>query len=440
MTAASLPPGSDGLPLIGETHKFLLDRTFITKRIAQHGPIFRSHVLGKPTVFMVGPEAARFVLSSHFDHFSWGEGWPESFQILLGEALFVQDGEEHRRNRRLLMPAFHGKALLGYFDAMNSIIQRYLARWLEKGEFAWYTENKQMTFDIAAQTLMGVSSGPDVTRLSALFTTLTNGLFAVRRSKLRWTKFGAALAARDELLAFIDGVITQRRAAPTDDALSMLIAARDEAGNSLSQREITVQCMLLLFAGHETSTSMITTLCLELSRNPGILAKARAEQAILAAEGSINLEQLSKMPYLEQVLREVERVHPPVPGGFRGVVKPFEFNGYAVPVGYRVQYSILGPHHNPEVYTDHERFDPERFAPGREEHKTKPFSLIAFGGGPRICIGMAFAQMEMKLVAAHLLREYQWDLLPGQNIDLRLIPTRRPKDNLQVFFRRWYGE
>jgi cytochrome P450 len=440
MTATTLPPGSNGLPLVGETLHFMLDRNFLRKRHAAHGSIFRSNILGKPTVFMIGPEAVRFVLASHFDHFSWGEGWPATFQTLLGESLFVQDGEEHRRNRRLLMPAFHGKALVGYFNAMDTIMRRYLERWLDQGEFDWFTENKQLTFDIAAQTMLGVPSGPAVARLSSLFTTLTNGFFVLGRSRLPWTKFGKALAARDELLAFIEGVIEERRATPTNDALSMLLEARDEDGNGLSQREITVQCMLLLFAGHETSTSMLTTLALELARNPEVLARARAEQAALAARGPLSLEQLGQMPYLEQVLREVERLHPPVPGGFRGVVKPFEYGGYVVPSGYRVQYSILGTHHTPAVYQDSERFDPDRFAPGREEHKTQPFSLIAFGGGPRICLGMAFAQMEMKLLAAHLLREYRWDLLPGQDLDLSLIPTRRPKDNLRVFFRRWHEQ
>jgi cytochrome P450 len=142
------------------------------------------------------------------------------------------------------------------------------------------------------------------------------------------------------------------------------------------------------------------------------------------------------MPYLEQILNEVERLHPPVAGGFRGVVKPFEFKGYQVPAGWLAQYSILQTQRSPEVYTNPEQFDPDRFSPERQEAKQKPFSLIGFGGGPRICLGIAFAKLEMKIVMAYLLRSYEWELLPNQNLEPNVIPTRRPKDGLKVKFRR----
>ena len=144
------------------------------------------------------------------------------------------------------------------------------------------------------------------------------------------------------------------------------------------------------------------------------------------------MEQLGQMPYLEQILSEIERLHPPVGGGFRGVIKPFEFNGFHVPAGWQLVYSILLTHQLPEIYPNPERFDPDRFSPQRQEHKQRPFSLIGFGGGARICIGIAFAKMEMKIVAAHLLRGYQWELLPNQSLDSVLVPTRRPKDRLRV--------
>lgn len=216
----------------------------------------------------------------------------------------------------------------------------------------------------------------------------------------------------------------------------MLIQARDEEGNCLSAKELLNQAMLMLFAGHETTTSMLTWLCLELGRNPEVLRRARSEQMKLAQTGPLNLSQLGQMPYLEQIMLEIERLHPPVGGGFRGVVKPFEFNGYCVPAGWTVRYNILTTHHLPDLYPEPEKFDPDRFSPGRQEHKKRPFSLIGFGGGPRVCIGIAFAKLEMKIVAAHLLREYQWELLAGQSLEAIQIPTRHPKDGLRVRFAR----
>jgi len=432
-----LPPGNMGLPLIGETPQLLFDPNFAVKRFQRYGPIFKTRILGRPAVFLMGAEAVEFVLSSGMEHFSWRDGWPESFKLLLGQSLFVQEGEEHRRNRRLMMPAFHGAALASYMTTMETITLRYLKLWQEKHTFVWYDEFKQLTFEIASQIFLGSAPGADVARLSQLFTTLTNGLFGLGLRR--------AIAARDELLNYLSQVIQQRQQNPTDDALSLLIQARDEDGNHLSLEEIRAQAMLLLFAGHETTTAMLTWICLELARHDDVRQKAQTEQAqclsdpfSLAASDSpssaVNLEQLNKMPYLDQILNEVERLHPPVAGGFRGVIKPFELNGYHIPAGWLAQYSILMTHRAVDVYTEPDRFDPDRFSPARQESKQKPFSLVGFGGGSRICIGLAFAKLEMKIIMAHLLRQYIWELLPNQRLEPMLIPTRRPKDGLKVKF------
>ena len=436
MHTVQLPPGSLGLPILGETLSFLLDPQFIEKRYRQYGPIFKSRILGRPTVYMVGPEAAEFVLSSHMEHFSWREGWPDNFKQLLGESLFLQDGEEHRQKRRLMMPAFHGQALARYITTMESITQDYLQKWEQKREFTWFEEFKQLTFEIASQLLVGASPGSEVAHLSQLFTTLTNGLFAINPLPLPITKYGRAIAARNQLLQHITEVVRQRQQHPTNDVLSLLVQARDEEGNGMSLKELTAQAMLLLFAGHETTTAMLTWLCLELGRHPEVLQKAREEQFSLASEGGMSLEQLGKMQYLDQILNEIERLHPPVGGGFRGVVKPFEFNGFHVPAGWMLSYSIPGTHQLASIYPEPKRFDPDRFSPERQENKQKPFSLIGFGGGPRICLGIAFAKLEMKIVAAQLLRSYQWELLPQQSLEPVAIPMRRPKDGLRVRFQK----
>ncbi|MBD2521677.1 cytochrome P450 [Nostoc sp. FACHB-133] len=434
MKTNQIPPGSFGLPVLGETLSFVFDRDFAKKRYRQYGPIFKTHLLGRPTVVMAGPEALEFVLSSHIENFSWREGWPDNFKTLLGESLFLQDGEEHRRNRRLMMPALHGPALANYFSTMEDITRGYLHKWEKKQEFTWFQEFKQLTFDIASQLLLGTRPGPECVRLSQLFTTLTNGLFAINPLPLPFTTFGKAIAARNQILEHLTQVVRERQQNPTQDTISLLIKAKDEDGNSLSEKEIIAQAVLLLFAGHETTTSMLTWFCTELARHPEVLEKARVEQLQLASQGDLDLEQLGKMPYLEQVLWEVERLHQPVGGGFRGVIKDFELNGYHVPTGWQLYYSIGVTHQIEEIYSEPELFDPDRFSPQRQEHKKYPFSLVGFGGGPRICIGIAFAKMEMKIVAAHLLRSYHWEILPNQSLEVVAVPTNRPKDGLRVRF------
>jgi retinoid hydroxylase len=280
---------------------------------------------------------------------------------------------------------------------------------------------------------LGTVPGSETTQLSTWFSQLTNGLFAI---PLRWpgTTYAKALQARDHLLAHLETVIVARQASPSQDALGLLVQSVDENGDRLSLTELKVQALLMLFAGHETTTSMLTCLAMALAQHPEIEQRCRQEQAALVAEGPLCMAQLRQMPYLEQVLKEVERLYPPVGGGFRGVVKPLAFQGYQIPAGWQALYRIDATHRDPRCFADPLTFDPDRFSPERAEHRQFEFNLVGFGGGPRICLGLAFAQMELKIVAALLLRHYAWELLPGQDLTTMAIPTLRPKSGLKVRF------
>jgi retinoid hydroxylase len=192
----------------------------------------------------------------------------------------------------------------------------------------------------------------------------------------------------------------------------------------------------LLFAGHETTTSLIASLCLALAQNPEVLARARAEQEQIGRNTPISIDSLKQMTYLDRVLREVERMYSPIGGGFRGVVKEFEFNGYRVPKGWQVLYRIPEAHFDAAVYHQPHTFDPDRFDPDRSDYKPSDYNFVTYGGGSRICIGMAFAQMELKIIAAMLLRRNSWELLPNQNLTLDPIPTLHPRDGLKVKFQK----
>ncbi|MDZ4769930.1 MAG: cytochrome P450 [Chloroflexota bacterium] len=433
-----LPPGSFGLPVLGETIQFISNPGYLAERFAQYDtPIVRTHILFKPTAVMRGAEATRFILQTGFDHFTWGDGWPITFREILGQSLFLQDGAEHRQKRRLLMPAFHREALRNYLSVMETTTRRYLARWEAMGEFAWFIENKQLTFEIASTLLMGTTHDDQsqIASLSRDFTALTAGLTSLP-ANLPFAPYGKALRARDRILAHIESAIAARQVNPTHDALSLLIQTRDEDGNALDPIELKAQALLLLFAGHETTTSMITSFCMAMAQHPDVWARAREEQLALNLGDDLQFDDFKAMPYLEQILKEVERMYAPVAGGFRGVVKPFEFGGYHVPAGWRVLYNIPAAHHDPAIYSEPSRFDPDRFSSARAEGSRTPFSLVGFGGGARVCIGYAFAQLEMKVVASYLLRFHTWELLPGQDLGFRTQPTLHPIDGLRVRFSR----
>ena len=136
------------------------------------------------------------------------------------------------------------------------------------------------------------------------------------------------------------------------------------------------------------------------------------------------------MTYLDQVLREVLRLIPPVAGGFRKIIRTCDFNGYRFPEGWNVLYEILLTHQDSSIYAQPNQFNPER----ETEDTSKPFNYLPFGGGVRECIGKEFARLEMKLFAAHLVRDYSWELLSSQNLEMILIPVPHPKDGLKVKF------
>ncbi|MBD2295696.1 cytochrome P450 [Anabaena sphaerica FACHB-251] len=428
-----LPPGNLGLPVIGETISFLSDPDFATKRQKKYGNIFKTNLFGSPTIMMIGAEANRFIFSGENQNFTIK--WPETVAVLLGPAsLSMQTGSIHQTRRKLLSQAFQPRALASYTPAMVEITNSYLQKWANLGQLTWYPELRQYTFDVACKLLVGTDTTNDH-HFTELFEEWSGGLFTLS-IRLPWTKFSKALKCREQLLTKIEQIILQRQKQPSSeqDALGLLLNAKDEDGNSLSIDELKDQILTLLFAGHETLTSALSSFCLLLAQKPEILAAARKEQQQITCTDMLTSEHLKQMTYLDQILKEVLRVIPPVGGGFREVIQSCEFNGYRIPQGWSLLYQIGKTHQDETIYKDAQNFDPERFDPTRAEDKSKPFSYVTFGGGMRECVGKEFAKLEMKIFAALLLRGYEWELVAGQNLDLIMIPTSQPRDGLKVIF------
>jgi cytochrome P450 len=433
MSNLPLPPGNFGLPLIGETLSFVSDRNFSTKRVEKYGKIYKTSLLGKKTVVMTGAKANQFLFKNENRYVK--ATWPKSTRILLGPAsLAVQSGEFHTERRKLLYQAFQPRALESYLPKMEQFTHQYLAKWVKMEEFSWYPELRDYTFDIASSLLVGVEGGSN-TPLAPLFEQLVKGLFSLP-IPLPWTTFGKSLACRQQLLKDIESIIQQRLQHPTPatDALGLLLAAKDEEGNSLSLDELKDQILLLLFAGHETLTSALVSFCFLTAKHPDVMNKLRQEQEQLNITFPLSLEKLKQMTYLEQVLKEVLRLIPPVGGGFREVVESFEFEGYLIPKDWLIQYLITETHRDSELYPEYQRFDPDRFAPNQEADKQVNFGYIPFGGGLRECLGKEFARLEMRVFAALLVQKYQWELSPNQDLSMAGFPTPHPKDGLKVRF------
>lgn len=431
----SLPPGDYGLPVIGETLSFFRDPNFARQRHQQYGPIFKTRLMGKPTVFVKGVAASRTILSNENRDFAIS--WPPSTKALLGNlSLALQTGDMHQNRRKLLAQAFMPRALAGYIAAMETITQRYLDRWTQQATLTWYPELRQYTFDIACKLLAGLENGSQ-TPLGHWFETWSQGLFSIPLD-LPWTRFGRAKRSRDRLTRELERLIQQRQQQEQlgEDTLGLLIQATDETGQRLSLAELTDQILLLLFAGHETLTSALAAFCLLLPQHPEVWQNLRAEQAELQSS-LVTLDSLKQMTYLDQVLREVMRLIPPVGGGFRTVLQPCELEGYQIPQGWMVLYQINSTHQDEALYPQPDRFDPDRFSPTVLQQQSvdqQKYGYLPFGGGIRECLGKEFARLEMKIFAVHLLRGYQWQLLPDQDLTLITVPVPHPTDGLRVQF------
>lgn len=430
-----LPPGSLGLPIIGETISYLRSPNFFEKRQQQYGLMFKTHLFGRPAVVMIGAEANRFIFTNEKQYFSGG--WPASAQGLLGAgSLVIQTGDEHQKHRKLLTQAFQHKALAEYAITIEDITYSYLHKWERMGTFDWSSELRKYTFDIACKLFVSIDAASD-SGIEELFEKWGKGLLSVP-VRLPWTKFSQALRCREQLLQRIEEILQKRQQQPqlSQDALGILLQAQDDDGNSLSREVLKDQVLTLLAGGHKTLISSLTSFCLLLAQHPEVLQAIRAEQQQLAFEGPLTLDCLKQMTYLEQVLKEVLRLIPPVDTGFRQVSKPFDFNGYFIPQGWFAVYQVSRTHQDSSIYAQPECFDPQRFALERSEDKRKPCSHIPFGGGTRECIGKELAKLQMKLFAALLVRDYEWELLPNQNLDLVFVPMTYLRYGLKVKFRR----
>jgi retinoid hydroxylase len=405
---------------------------FLARMYQQHGPIFRTRTdWWNDVVYLVGPEANRFVLASNRLKFSHRQGWGQFFGVIetYGDGLLTMDGPEHDQHRRMMNPAFTISYMDRYLPLMNRIIRERTATWLDRGEVDVFEEARKITFDVAAEALVGLKTGPEVDRFREIFFSM----ITLGDSDASGKSYNTRLAElQTELYDLLLPKIRQRREQPTDDVLGMLVRARDDQGNALSDEQLIAHTNILLVAGHETSTSLSAWLLYLLSQHPGYAQRVLNEQdALLARDAEPTLEVIKRMKLLEHALSEAERLYPPVSNGPRGVLEDFEFGGYHVPAGTHVFYSIAGAHRIPTIFADPELFDPDRFAPPREEHKT-PYALVGFGGGPRICIGINFAQVEIKALISHLLRNYQLELVSGQQIMQMYMPTSMPLNGIRM--------
>ncbi len=356
---------------------------------------------GESIVYLVGPEANKLVLHTHRDCFSHDLGWTPIIGDFLGKGLLNTDDPVHAVHRRMMNPAFTMAYMSRYLPVMQRVIAERTRDWPQRGVVDVYQEARKITFDVAAETLVGFHTGPEVDKLREMFYTVLAGDFdfAVETEDQFWQR---VMTTGNELSQRLLAMIAERRASAStehDDILTWLVRARDDEGAALTDEQILGHVNILLVAGHETSTSLSAWLLYELARHPDYLTRVCDElsQVFGASDDVVTLEHIRALPVLNNAMTETGRLHPPAGN---------------------VMYSVAASHRLPTVFAQPDLWDPDRFARPREEDKATPYGLVTFGGGPRICIGINFAQVEIKALAAHVLRAFTLEPVAAHDVEM----------------------
>jgi retinoid hydroxylase len=430
LKSAEMMPGSFGLPIIGELIGFLMKREeFYWQKHQDNGNIFKtsSLVFGK-AVCLVDPAANRLVLKDGVDKISSRLGNKFLEPIVSTDTVLLQDGEQHRTSRKLILPVFHHQAIASYFDTIQSVVTDAMADWGERGTIDLSTELRKITLTVVVKIFLGSEKTEEIDRVSAWFTTLVD---SVRGSVVKWdhplTAYGRGQAARRKIVDYIRQVI-QERATRGDleqstDVLSLLLNTVDEDGHKFTEMQVINQAIGLLFAGSDTTSSLMSWLLFELGNRPEWRQRLRDEQQQVMGHESIAMSHLRQLPNMTNAIKEGERLYPPAFAISRMAIADIEYGGYLIPAGWFIFIFPMLTHRLPEIYQDPDSFDPDRFAPPREEDKKYPYSLIGFGGGVHSCIGVELAQMEMKIILSTLLQKYDWTVTPTT---AEISPVRRP--------------
>jgi cytochrome P450 len=417
-----LPPAAKGRWPMATALALRRDQLgFFTRMQRQHGNAVSIELPRGGRLFLFSsPEAIERILVGHAANYTSREINQPSMPFL-GDGLLNIDGELHRAQRALVQPAFSRRRVESYADIMLRYTEDHLAGWRRDRVVDMHVEMQRLTLRIVARALFGLdladASGP----FGRAFNEIVgydagSGMLPKVRLDLPFTAYGRFRRAG----RFLDGEVTalvaaRRQAAPAEDVLTTLLQT------GVGDRQARDHTMTLLAAGHETTSNLLTFTFYLLSRNPAQRGALQAELRRVLGGRPPALEALTDLPLLDMVVKEALRLYPPAWIMGRRARDDDDVMGYRLPAGGFALMSQWVVHRMPELWPHADAFLPERFS-----RPVAPFTYFPFGGGPRTCIGMPFAQQEAKLILASILQRFSPELIPGQRLVLEPRVTLRP--------------
>ncbi len=440
MPSLKRPPGPRKKPLWGDLWNFRRDPIKFLTEAGSYGDIVFLK-LGNQDIYLLNhPDFIKEVLVNQPRSFHKGRGLQRS-KRLLGEGLLTSEEDFHKRQRRLVQPAFHRQRIANYAKVMVDYAARARESWQAGTTISIGEEMMRLTLGIVAKTLFDADVEKDADELGEAMGVFVKSFdfltlpFVEVLEKLPFPRVRAFNNARDLLDKTIYRIINERRAKGEDigDLMSMLLIAQDEEGDGkgMSDLQIRDEVMTLFIAGHETTANALTWTWYLLSQHPKV--EARVWQEIdQVLQGHLPIAgDYPNLRYLEMVLSESMRLYPPAWVIGRRVVKECQVGGYTLPVNSIAFMSQYLMHHDERYFPEPEKFDPERWTVEAREKRPK-HSYFPFGGGIRQCIGEPYAWMEGVLLLATIAQKWKLSLAPGSKVEVQPMITLRTKNDIPM--------
>lgn len=432
---AQLPPAPAGEVGLRALQVLVRERSVMSTLQVFHdmlGDVFRITLPGFNPVMMAGPEANRFVLVKKRHSLSWRPvGDPVT--KLLRHGVLIEDGQWHDQLRERMNPALHKQRMGDYVEAMWRRTDEVSKTWREPGPYNMLDEVRRISLLVLMETLYGVDFSADLPRLwepiLKLLEYISPGAWLFWRGLPR-PGYGQAIAQVDQYLYQVIERRRQLAEEANDDLLSMLTATE-----WMSDDLIRDQLLTMLIAGHDTVTALMAWTLYLLGRHPQAMEQARAEVDAVLGKAPPTYEASEKLDYLDRVIKESLRLYPPIHVGTRRAMEDLTFDGYRLPRGNRVLYSIYLTHRDPKQWESPDSFDPDRFVPRRGQRTVVPYSYVPFGGGPRNCIGALYGQVEARIVLARLLQTTELTL-EAKDVHMHMGATLEPRPAVLMSVRR----
>ncbi|WP_336037755.1 cytochrome P450 [Halobacterium yunchengense] len=438
---APLPPGPDGLPVVGSFLRFRRDPFAFYDDLREYGDVVAYRMLGYDMCSVLDPAAVEAVLLDDADAYRKPDLLGDALDDYMTEGVLLTEGDQWRAQRSTLQPMFYRERVEAYGDLMAAYARDAAADWADGGDVDLQAAASEYTLRVLARTLLDADLGEhaDAVRGFADAVREIGRAGSLAAQLPRWVPLPSRRRHRRAFERF-DGVVAdlvedRRDGRPTDgggpaDLLSLLLAAEYPDGSTPSRTEVRDQLMTFLFAGHDTTSLALTWAFVLLNRRPAAYDRLRAEVDATVDGDRATVADLERLPYTDRVAKEVLRLRPPAGALFREPREDVELAGYRVPEGTMVVLPQFAVHTDPRFYDDPETFRPERWTDGLEDD-LPDYAYFPFGGGPRHCIGMRFAALELRLALATLVANVDVDVR-DPDVDPALGSPFEPADDVRA--------